>query len=140
MNNRHTWLMIGSNATNKAAIIDNAATAIAEVVDIIAAGIITDTPDITGRGDSYLNKVILCQSSLSIDDIKAAMKEIEWNLGRRIDNSATVVADIDIVVDAGKIIKAKEFDSEAFRQGVASIISSDEIHPLAVREMQHLLR
>jgi 2-amino-4-hydroxy-6-hydroxymethyldihydropteridine diphosphokinase len=121
----HATICLGSNTSDRADKLSAALSAIGIVAEITAQGIATTSPDITGRGDDYLNMVITCTTNLALDHFSETLGKIESRLGRTPQSKsiASMPIDIDIVVWDNNIISEADFSRSYFTLSYASLKS-----------------
>lgn len=81
--------------------------------EITAESAPSESADITGRAGDYVNKVIVCRTTLSLSDFTLRMSEIETAGGRQ-SNSPLVAVDIDTVMWDGEVISPSDFGRPYF--------------------------
>lgn len=110
------YLGIGSNMAPRLRRLDQALTALAAVVDIEDASAAVESDDHSGRGPAYLNMAVRCTTDMSLDELQAALRDLERRLGRRPDSKARgqMPVDIDIVEYNGMVVSKDDFDRQYF--------------------------
>lgn len=113
----HTAILcIGSNVEPRRDRIANALEWLEKICRIVSKSPCTDSADITGKGEPYLNMAINCSTELSKEEFLARISEIEAIGGRRPDGSSIGIVDIDIdlVVWDGRVESPDDFTRDYF--------------------------
>lgn len=114
--------MLGSNTADRHRLIDEASRMVVDRLVSSRLSAISDTPDFTGLGDPYLNRVIAGYlEGTTPGDLIAILHEIEKTLGRDRSNPAVVAIDIDLVTSTSSdgtvtIHSPREYRTSIFRQ------------------------
>lgn len=127
--NHSVAIMIGSNTADRHRLIIEASRLVAQMLDNPVMSEISDTPDFTGIGEPYLNRVIKgCVSESQLQSLQHRLHHIESLLGRDRSNPAIVAIDIDLVTSTApdgttSIHSPREYRTSLFRSLSASIPS-----------------
>lgn len=109
-------ICIGSNVHPRQKHILEAAEKLAQTTTIHRQSSISQTDDITGRGEPYLNMVIDITTEASHKSLNDIIIQIEQLCGRTPERSdrGIVDIDIDIVIWDGSIVKPDDFTRPFF--------------------------
>lgn len=127
-------ILLGSNVEDREAKIRFAINAVCELLTSPVESEIIDSPDFTGKGNDYLNCLILgryrmddCQGQASVEsaiiELTDKLHEIEDMLGRDRSTPNVVSADIDLVAIA---------DSSPSSQAQTTTVVSPREHATAI--------
>lgn len=107
---------LGSNVATKTANIRRALHLLAERHHVVAIGAEVESPDVTGRGEPYVNLTVECGVDGTMDDFSLFLGEIERDMGRTAESKAAGVMplDADIVVWDREIISPRDFSAPYF--------------------------
>lgn len=121
--NHLATLCIGSNCGDRAASISAAIERISEVATAVWLSELHESTDFTGRGPSYLNRVMSCTTSLSLSDFRRCIARYETEGGRlpSSKSSGTMPIDIDIVVWDKTVVSPSDFASDYFRRCISAL-------------------
>lgn len=114
--------MLGSNTADRHRLIAEASRMVADRLVSPRLSSISDTPDFTGLGDPYLNRVIAGDlEGITPGELIAILHDIEKRLGRDRSNRAVVAIDIDLVTSTSSdgtvtIHSPREYRTSIFRQ------------------------
>lgn len=110
-------LCIGSNCDNRRSNISAAIQRIATIATISRQSPYRESEDVTGRGASYLNRVITCSTSLCADEFARRLAAFEIEGGRHAESKAQgkMPVDIDIVVWDNDVVSPADYNAEYFR-------------------------
>lgn len=117
----HVTLCIGSNCGDRAANIACAIERISSVAVSVWLSPLCESADITGRGSSYLNKVLKCATALELSEFRERLAMFEAIGGRLPASKASgnMPIDIDIVVWDGEVLSPSDYASDYFRQCIS---------------------
>lgn len=132
------YLSVGSNVGDREAHLREAIDRLGETTDVQNVSPIYET-DPVGVTDqpSFLNLAVSADTDLSPRDLLAAVKRIEWEIGRRPTYRwGPRVVDIDIVLYGGEVVSEtdltvphKEMAQRAFVLVPLADIAAEAIHP-----------
>lgn len=119
--NHLVTLCIGSNCGDRAANIASAIERIGSVAASVWLSPLCESADITGRGPSYLNRVLKCTTALELSDFRDRIATFEAAGGRLPASKASgnMPIDIDIVVWDGEVLSPSDYASDYFRQCIS---------------------
>ena len=106
-------IMIGTNVEDREEKLARAREAVAGLLTDCRMSSVMDSPDFTGKGNDYLNQVIIgylqaVDEAEAVEMLYPRLKKIETSLGRDRAVKEIVAADIDLVA----IAPEGEFKSE----------------------------
>lgn len=108
-------IMLGSNTGDRKGNLDKGVESLRSHITSMSVTRDIDTPDFTGRGPDYLNRIVTGKSSISFPELKRILRDIETEAGRDRSIPSLVALDIDIVVYNGTIVKSSEYTSPPCR-------------------------
>lgn len=113
------YLCIGCNVEPRSRRIDDAVAAIGYVVRVTDQAPDISTPDITGIGAPYLNRVIRCLTTLSLDELRKRLNDLEAAAGRVPASKSTGIMpiDIDIIIYGDRTVSAEDRHRSYFLDG-----------------------
>ncbi len=134
------YLSVGSNLGDREAHLEEAIDRLGGTVDVVETSPIYET-DPAGVTDqpSFLNLAVSADTDLSPHDLLAAVKRIEWAIGRRptyrwgprvVDIDLLLYGD-EVVIEPDLLIPHKEMLNRAFVLVPLADIAPQAVHPLA---------
>ena len=113
----HVILCLGSNVKPRREHIARALWGLDDIIAIEAASAYAESDDITGRGKPYVNRVIKCRTSLSLEQLRQRLSDAESDGGRTPERTAAGIVDIDIdlVVWDTQTISPTDFNRPYFQ-------------------------
>ncbi len=114
-------ISIGSNTPDAPSRVATAIEFLMQRLDRTKASTVYSTPPLGKKhGAMYSNAVVEGELPVATttEGFNAVLKEYERNAGRRHEESNGEVAiDLDIVIDAGRVIRRHDFEAEYFTKG-----------------------
>ena len=116
--NSEVVLCLGSNVADRRQRLDGAIHRLASRLTIRDYSEAVESADVSGLGRDYLNIVARCSTSLSLNDLRSLIAEIETIEGRtpQSKTSGSMPIDIDVVMYNGKVVSPCDFHRDYFRQ------------------------
>ncbi len=116
--NSEVVLCLGSNVADRRQRLDGAIHRLAALLTIRDYSEAVESADVSGLGHDYLNIVARCSTSLSLNDLRSLIAEIETIEGRtpQSKTSGRMPIDIDVVMYNGKVVSPCDFHRDYFRQ------------------------
>lgn len=108
-------IMLGCNTGDRKANLDRGVDALRPHVTSMSVTRDIDSPDFTGRGPDYLNRIVKGKSAIPFPGLKQILRDIESEAGRDRNTPSLVTLDIDIVVYGDTVVKPSEYTSAPFR-------------------------
>lgn len=108
-------IMLGSNTGDRKANLDRGVEALHRHITSMSETRDIDSPDFTGRGPDYLNRIVKGKSAIPFPRLKQILRDIESEAGRDRSTPSLVALDIDIVVYGGTVVKPSEYTSPPCR-------------------------
>lgn len=107
---------MGSNVAPRRRRISEAIGRLGSIARIISESEPMESPDITGRGNSYVNMAVMCDTDLSMAELLDTISGFEKAGGRAADSreSGVVHIDIDLVVWDGEIASPFNYSATYF--------------------------
>ncbi|MGN0224044.1 MAG: 2-amino-4-hydroxy-6-hydroxymethyldihydropteridine diphosphokinase [Muribaculaceae bacterium] len=123
-------LCLGSNVADRRQRLSSAIHHLASRMTIHDCSETVESADVSGLGHDYLNIVARCSSSLSLNDLRALIAEIETSEGRTPQSKATghMPIDIDVVMYDGQVVSPCDFNSDYFRQAYQLLTKKNKQH------------
>lgn len=124
-------LSLGSNLPPRHQRVRQAISWLKKSSQTCAVSSLYETPEIHGKGDPYVNAVMIAEYECrDVDSINRIIKEYEISAGR--DDAARskgiVPIDIDIVLADSELLRPRDFDREFFQIGLSELLGSHEEH------------
>lgn len=113
----HTcYLCLGSNMPPKLRRLDQALNALGDICTVMSTSESIESDDDSGLGQRYLNLVAMCTTTMNLDDMRVAIRDIEASQGRRPDSKerGSMPIDIDIVVFDDIVVSPYDFSRPYF--------------------------
>lgn len=121
-------LSLGSNQHPRHQYVSEAIKAIEKACSHCACSSLYETPELHGKGSSYINAVAEITTNISIETLNAFLKEYERKSGR--DKIARcegrVPIDIDIVLVDNQILRPRDYYCDFFQIGYLELLGSKE--------------
>lgn len=116
-------LCIGSNTSNRKEIINCAIERLGKVMQILRMSSIYECASHSGIGNPYFNIVIICNTTLSYEQVYSTTKAIEKDMGRTPNSKTTGIMplDIDIVLWNNELKHPQDFELHHFTFGYNQI-------------------
>ncbi len=126
MNSTPLVIGIGSNTTDRQFRVEKALEALCGKFTKASMSDIYESPAFNGKDDPYVNAVFSGFTNMSIDDVKAWLKETEKEAGRdQIETfEGHVVLDLDLVIWDRRIIRPTDFDRPYFNVGYRQLLAA----------------
>ncbi|MDE6703162.1 MAG: 2-amino-4-hydroxy-6-hydroxymethyldihydropteridine diphosphokinase, partial [Muribaculaceae bacterium] len=116
-------LCLGSNTPCRTEIISSVIERIARLCRIVVKSSMYEAPDESGLGAPYVNIVLSVEPSMTLDDFRTELKELELQYGRDAHSKSIGVMplDADIIIWDGEIIDPYQYSREYFKIGYREI-------------------
>lgn len=111
-------LCLGTNVPDRQRRLSSAIARLAAHVAVADYSEAVESADVSGVGADYLNVVVRCFTSLSLNRLRELISRIEAEEGRTPQAKTTgcMPIDIDVVMFAGEVVSRCDYQSEYFRQ------------------------
>ncbi len=118
-------ICIGSNTADRAQIIKKTVETLGGMLSNMRKSDVYECESHSGIGNSYFNTVIQGGTTLSYEQLHAATKQMERDMGRTPQSKITGVMplDIDIVLCNDEVIHPQDYELYHFRHGYEQILS-----------------
>jgi 2-amino-4-hydroxy-6-hydroxymethyldihydropteridine diphosphokinase len=118
-------ICIGSNTADRAQIIEKTVETLGGMLSNMRKSDVYECESHSGIGNSYFNTVIQGGTTLSYEQLHAATKQMERDMGRTPQSKITGVMplDIDIVLCNDEVIHPQDYELYHFRHGYEQILS-----------------
>lgn len=118
-------LSLGSNCSHEN--VEKAIEWLASQLNEISCSGLYETPPAKGKGDNYVNAVIMANTSLQLEELNRSFKEYERRVGRDDDCRRTdcVPIDIDIVIYEGKVVREWDYRQDFFKIGYRMLTTTN---------------
>lgn len=118
-------LGLGANHGDRYATLNRAMTSLSQVLENFRCSNFYETPAI-GKNSTgtYLNAVVSADTTLSMQDLDALLKQLEIEAGRDelARSRGEVPLDLDIVVYADTIVRPRDYAQSFFRIGYCQLL------------------
>lgn len=116
MSEHRVIVCLGSNVACKTANIRRALHLLASHYHVVGIGKEVESPDVTGRGEPYVNLTVECEVGSTIDELNAFLSSLENELGRIAESKSSGVMplDADIVVWDETVISPRDYQAPYF--------------------------
>ena len=111
-------LCLGTNLPNRRQRLSSAIARLAAHVAVADYSEAVESADVSGLGADYLNVVVRCFTSLSLNELRRLISRIEEAEGRTAQAklSGCMPIDIDVVMYGGEVVSRYDYQREYFRQ------------------------
>ena len=111
-------LCLGSNLPDRRQRLSSAIARLAAHVAVADYSEAVESADVSGLGADYLNVVVRCFTSLSLNELRRLISRIEEAEGRTAQAklSGCMPIDIDVVMYGGEVVSRCDYQREYFRQ------------------------
>ena len=111
-------LCLGTNLPDRRQRLSTAIARLAAHVAVADYSEAVESADVSGLGADYLNVVVRCFTSLSLNELRRLISRIEEAEGRTAQAklSGCMPIDIDVVMYGGEVVSRYDYQREYFRQ------------------------
>ena len=111
-------LCLGTNLPDRRQRLSSAIARLAAHVAVADYSEAVESADVSGLGADYLNVVVRCFTSLSLNELRRLISRIEEAEGRTAQAklSGCMPIDIDVVIYGGEVVSRCDYQREYFRQ------------------------
>ena len=111
-------LCLGTNLPDRRQRLSSAIARLAAHVAVADYSEAVESADVSGLGADYLNVVVRCFTSLSLNELRRLISRIEEAEGRTAQAKLTgcMPIDIDVVMYGGEVVSRCDYQREYFRQ------------------------
>lgn len=111
-------LCLGTNLPDRRQRLSSAIARLAAHVAVADYSEAVESADVSGLGADYLNVVVRCFTSLSLNELRRLISRIEEAEGRTAQAklSGCMPIDIDVVMYGGEVVSRCDYQREYFRQ------------------------
>ena len=111
-------LCLGTNLPDRRQRLSSAIARLAAHVAVADYSEAVESADVSGLGADYLNVVVRCFTSLSLNELRRLISRIEEAEGRTAQAKLTgcMPIDIDVVMYGGEVVSRCDYQRDYFRQ------------------------
>ena len=111
-------LCLGTNLPDRRQRLSSAIARLAAHVAVADYSEAVESADVSGLGADYLNVVVRCFTSLSLNELRRLISRIEEAEGRTAQAklSGCMPIDIDVVMYGGEVVSRYDYQRDYFRQ------------------------
>ena len=111
-------LCLGTNLPDRRQRLSSAIARLAAHVAVADYSEAVESADVSGLGADYLNVVVRCFTSLSLNELRRLISRIEEVEGRTAQAklSGCMPIDIDVVMYGGEVVSRCDYQRDYFRQ------------------------
>lgn len=111
-------LCLGTNLPDRRQRLSSAIARLAAHVAVADYSEAVESADVSGLGADYLNVVVRCFTSLSLNELRRLISRIEEAEGRTAQAklSGCMPIDIDVVIYGGEVVSRYDYQRDYFRQ------------------------
>ena len=111
-------LCLGTNLPDRRQRLSSAIARLAAHVAVADYSEAVESADVSGLGADYLNVVVRCFTSLSLNELRRLISRIEEAEGRTAQAklSGCMPIDIDVVIYGGEVVSRCDYQRDYFRQ------------------------
>ena len=111
-------LCLGTNLPDRRQRLSSAIARLAAHVAVADYSEAVESADVSGLGADYLNVVVRCFTSLSLNELRRLISRIEEAEGRTAQAklSGCMPIDIDVVMYGGEVVSRCDYQRDYFRQ------------------------
>lgn len=111
-------LCLGTNLPDRRQRLSSAIARLAAHVVVADYSEAVESADVSGLGADYLNVVVRCFTSLSLNELRRLIPRIEEAEGRTAQAklSGCMPIDIDVVMYGGEVVSRCDYQRDYFRQ------------------------
>lgn len=111
-------LCLGTNLPDRPQRLSSAIARLAAHVAVADYSEAVESADVSGLGADYLNVVVRCFTSLSLNELRWLISRIEEAEGRTAQAklSGCMPIDIDVVIYGGEVVSRCDYQRDYFRQ------------------------